>query len=115
MTKIIEKQSANHYQWGNNCDSWILVDTPALSVKQEKMPAGTKEKLHFHAKSQQFFFILKGTATFYHGDKKEIIGEQQGIAISPMVKHYIANETAAALDFLVISQPNTNNDRIDTK
>jgi hypothetical protein len=58
MNKIIDKQSANYYQWGNNCDSWILANTPALSVKLEKMPAATKEKLHFHSKAQQFFFLF---------------------------------------------------------
>jgi mannose-6-phosphate isomerase-like protein (cupin superfamily) len=113
MSKIIDKQSAIHYQWGNNCDSWILVDTPSLSIKQEKMPGNTKETLHFHSEAQQFFFILKGTATFYYDDKKEIINEQQGIHIIPMTKHFIANETSVALEFLVVSQPHTNNDRIN--
>jgi hypothetical protein len=36
----------------------------SLSVKQERMPAGTSEALHYHEHAQQFFFILKGTATF---------------------------------------------------
>ncbi len=110
---MIDKETANRYTWGNNCDSWILVDTPALSIKQEKMPGGTKEALHFHSEAQQFFFILKGTATFYYDDKKEIISEQQGIRIIPMTKHFIANETSVALEFLVVSQPDTNNDRIN--
>lgn len=111
MSKIIDKRSAEYYQWGNNCDSWILVDTPALSVKQEKMGAGTKEKFHFHSNAQQFFFILKGNATFYYDNKKEILLEKQGILIAPMTKHYIANETSETLDFLVISQPDTKHDR----
>ena len=29
------KQNAlHHYQWGNGCDGWVLVDTHTLSVKQ---------------------------------------------------------------------------------
>ena len=76
------------------------------------MPSRTKEKLHFHSKAQQFFFILKGTAKFYVADKMESVGENQGILIDPKMEHYIANETEKKLDFLVISQPTTNNDRM---
>ena len=111
MSKVIDKQSAKHYFWGDGCDSWVLVDTDGLSIKQESMPNGTKEKLHFHTNAQQFFFILKGKATFYFNDKKEIVNEQKGILIEPKAKHYIANDTDEILDFLVISQPTTNNDR----
>ena len=113
MDNIIDKQSANHYKWADNCDSWVLVNTPGLSVKLEKMPAGTKEKLHFHSNAQQFFFVLKGKAAFYCNDKKEIIEPQQGFLAKTTTRHYIANETPEELEFLVISQPDTTNDRIN--
>lgn len=29
-----------HYQWGDGCDGWNFVEESALSVKQERMPAG---------------------------------------------------------------------------
>lgn len=77
------------------------------------MPAGTKEKLHFHSRAQQIFLILKGNATFYYDDKKEIIPEQQGILITAMTKHYIANDTLEPLEFLVVSQPDMKHDRIN--
>ena len=109
--KIMDRHTAEHYLWGDNCDSWVLADTVGLSVKQESMPIGTKEKLHFHANAQQFFFILKGSATLYLEDNKVILTEQRGILIQPKTKHYIANENSEQLDFLVISQPTTNNDR----
>lgn len=109
--KIIDKQTAEHYLWGDNCDSWVLADTVGLSVKQESMPSGTKEKLHFHTNAQQFFFILKGSATFYLEGNKIIVTEQKGVLVLPKTKHFIANETIEQLDFLVISQPTTNNDR----
>ena len=111
MNKVIDKQSAEHYLWGENCDSWVLVDTFGLSVKQENMPSGTREKLHFHTNAQQFFFILKGTATFYLENEQVIVTEQKGLSIQPETKHFIANETNENLEFLVISQPTTNNDR----
>jgi mannose-6-phosphate isomerase-like protein (cupin superfamily) len=108
---MIDKNTATHYLWGEGCDSWVLVDTAGLSVKQESMPGGKKEKLHFHANAQQFFFILKGSATFYVEEDKTSLTEQKGILIQPGTKHYIANEMAEPLEFLVISQPTTNNDR----
>lgn len=113
--KIIDKQTTEHYLWGDNCDSWVLVNTVGLSVKQESMPSGTREKLHFHTNAQQFFFILKGAATFYLEGNKTTVTEQKGILIPPETKHYIANETTEQLDFLVISQPTTNNDRTTTE
>jgi len=61
--------------------------------------------------AQQFFFILRGTAIFYFDDKKETVATQKGILIPAGTKHYIANETDEELEFLVISQPSTNNDR----
>ena len=113
MNKIIDKKTAVHYLWGDKCDSWVLANTPGLSVKHERMPESSKEKLHYHTIAQQFFFILKGSAAFYYDNKKEIINEQQGLLVNPMTQHYIANETTEELEFLVISQPETSNDRIN--
>ena len=110
-TKIINKETAEHYLWGDKCDSWVLTDTVGLSVKQESMPSGTREKLHFHSNAQQFFFILKGVATFYIDEAKIIVEEYNGILIQPKSQHFIANKTDEQLDFLVISQPTTNDDR----
>jgi mannose-6-phosphate isomerase-like protein (cupin superfamily) len=110
---MIDKHTAKHYTWGDNCQSWVLADTPELSVKEEMMPPGAKEQLHYHNRVQQFFFILKGTATFYCNEKKNTVNTQQGITIAPKTKHYIANETNAELEFLIISQPSTNRDRIN--
>jgi len=77
------------------------------------MPIGTKEKLHFHSNTQQFFFILKGTATFYIDKKQKLIQENQGITIDTSIKHFIANASEKMLSFLVISQPSTNNARVN--
>ncbi|MGP8216730.1 MAG: cupin domain-containing protein [Bacteroidia bacterium] len=113
MNIVTSLNSAPHYTWGQKCCSWILVETTGLSVKQEVMPAGSKEVLHYHVKVQQFFYILKGIATFYCGDEKDTIGPHTGILIAPGTRHYIANETEHELEFLVISQPNVGNDRVN--
>lgn len=110
--EIKDKSNAEYYSWGDRCDSWVLVDSEELSIKQESMPAKAKEKRHFHSKAQQFFFILKGTATFDIESEKYTVIAQQGLQIKPNTKHFIANDSDSQLDFLVISQPSTNKDRI---
>ncbi len=112
---MIDKHTAPHYTWGNGCDAWVLADTPSLSIKQEAMPAGSQETLHFHAAAKQFFFILGGTANLYVNDEKQLLKEGQGLLVGSKAKHFIANESEEPLSFLVISQPSTEGDRIDVK
>jgi mannose-6-phosphate isomerase-like protein (cupin superfamily) len=90
------------------------VEEDTLSVKQEQMPAGTSEQLHYHEKAMQFFFILKGIATFEIEGNKIEIKQQQGLHIKPGLHHRIINNTKDELEFLLCSQPSALNDRITT-
>ncbi|MFC3159573.1 Mannose-6-phosphate isomerase, cupin superfamily [Chryseobacterium arachidis] len=108
---IQSKNNSKHYIWGNGCDSWILRDSQNLSIKQEIMPSGTAEKLHFHEFTEQFFYILKGEAIFYINEEKFSVKASESITILSKTKHYISNESAEDLEFLVISNPSTHNDR----
>lgn len=112
-SKVVDKKNSAHYTWGDACHSWVLANSVGLSVKQEVMPPGSKEVLHFHHKAQQFFYVLSGEATFYSGTHKFTLKPLQGIAVHPMNKHYIANETKSDIEFLVISQPTIGNDRVN--
>ena len=111
--KVTDKQTAEYYSWGNHCLGWILAESDMLSIKQELMPGKTREQLHFHEHACQFFFILRGRATFHAENRQHELKEQQGIMIPPATRHFIANETNEELEFLVISQPLTSNDRIN--
>ena len=113
MKKVSAQEPLKHYQWGDACDGWNFVEEPSLSVKQERMPAGTSEALHYHEHAQQFFFILKGVATFEIENETVIIEEQEGIYIRPGQKHRIINHTGSEIEFLLSSQPSTQNDRIN--
>jgi len=105
----------NHYSWGDDCYGWTFVDTEALSVKQELMPSDTAEKLHYHEKATQFFFILKGGAEFFIDGETIELREQQGIEISPKQPHFIANKNSTDLEFILYSYPSTSHDRIEIK
>jgi mannose-6-phosphate isomerase-like protein (cupin superfamily) len=111
--KVVNKTNVRQYKWGADCESWVLSEMPGLSVKQERMRAGTKEQLHYHQYATQFFFVLKGIATFYVEDEKIILNEQDGLTIKSTMKHFVINESDETIEFLVVSQPDTSNDRIN--
>lgn len=113
MSAIGKHNSLHHYKWGNNCDGWVLLDTETLSVKQERMPAQTSEALHYHEKAQQFFFILKGIATFEVENETYTVYAQQGSHIEAGKKHRIINNTVEDMEFILSSQPSTNTDRFN--
>jgi mannose-6-phosphate isomerase-like protein (cupin superfamily) len=110
---IRSKHNSEHYIWGNDCDSWVLNGSNNLSVKQEKMPAGAAEKLHFHERAEQVFYILKGEAMLYINNGKFQVKAGESISIQPGSKHFISNESEDEIEFLVISSPSTHNDRIE--
>jgi mannose-6-phosphate isomerase-like protein (cupin superfamily) len=113
MEKVSKQQSLHHYIWGEACDGWSLLNTETLSIKQERMPAETSEQLHYHKEAQQFFFILKGTATFEINGESVEVNEQEGIHIQNGIEHRIMNNTKNDLEFILSSQPSTKNDRIN--
>jgi len=104
---------ASHYKWGDDCYGWNYIDTDALSVKQELMPPDTSEQLHYHEKSTQVFFILKGKAVFTIDGVETELKPEQGIEIKPGQKHFISNKERSDLEFILYSSPSTKNDRIN--
>ncbi|MEO8884441.1 MAG: cupin domain-containing protein [Mucilaginibacter sp.] len=110
-----KSQCLEHYTWGDDCHGWTFVDTEALSVKQELMPPDTAEKLHYHEKATQFFFILKGRAKFVIDGEDVELREQQAIQINPKQQHFIANNQNTDLEFILYTYPSAKNDRIDIK
>lgn len=104
---------SDHYYWGNGCHCKVLLDTESLSVKRETMPPNTKEIMHFHEQATQVFYIESGRATFYLDGQKTVVNNGEHLVIGRNVRHFIENEFADMLEFIVISQPSTTNDRIE--
>ncbi len=110
-TMVVSIHNAVHYIWGDNCDGWHLLKTETLSVIQEKMPPATSEKLHFHTHAQQLFYILSGTAAFEIEGQIIIVNAKESLHVTKGIKHCIANKSDEDLNFLLISEPDSNSDR----
>ncbi len=78
---MVDRQTAQHYSWGSGCDGWHLVQTPALSVIEERMPPGTSEIRHYHQKANQFFYVLRGTLNI------NVEGNELALKIWPGLAH----------------------------
>lgn len=112
---VISKATAEKYKWGDQCEAWVLLDKPELSIKQERMPGETSEILHEHCKAQQFFYILHGQAKMKINNESYQLKAGEGIHIASGCKHKIINESKEELEFLVISEPTTKGDRNELK
>ena len=107
----ITTQNAEHYKWGDNCDGWHFLKTNSLGVIRERMPAATREQLHFHKISKQLFYILSGKARFEIGGEEIFVNAGESLYIPAGIVHKIANDTKHELEFLVISEPPSHSDR----
>ena len=111
MIKSIK--NAEHYLWGENCDGWHLLKSESLSVIQERMPFGTAERRHFHNSSQQLFYVLSGTASFEMEEEVLQINPGESIHVQKGKPHCIANSGTEDLEFIVISEPKAQGDRVE--
>jgi mannose-6-phosphate isomerase-like protein (cupin superfamily) len=107
----IDRASAPHYGWGEGCDGWRLLQTESLSVIAERMPAGTVEHRHRHARAEQFFFVLSGELTVEREGLVHVVSAGAGLNIPPGVAHEVRNTGISPAEFLVISQPPSHSDR----
>jgi uncharacterized cupin superfamily protein len=82
-----------------------------LSVIEERMPPGTSEARHWHARARQFFYVLAGTLTIeVEGVVHQLIA-RTGLELPPGTAHQALNRTTDDVEFLVISEPPSHGDR----
>jgi mannose-6-phosphate isomerase-like protein (cupin superfamily) len=100
-----------HYTWGDGCDGWHLVRAAGLSVIEERMPPGTREQRHWHARALQVFYVLAGTLTLEVEGVRHELGPRTAIELPQGTAHQAFNETSSDVEFLVISMPPAQGDR----
>ena len=113
MPRIVDVTTGKRYQWGSASEGWHLLDRPELSVIQERVPPGDRERRHFHSKARQFFYVLDGRAVLEMDGTRFELGVGQGLEIPPGAAHQFINESQSAVTFLVVSCPHSHGDRTD--
>jgi mannose-6-phosphate isomerase-like protein (cupin superfamily) len=113
VAHIVDIDSCEPYQWGAKSEGWRLLDRADLSVIQERVPSGDRERRHFHTHARQFFFVLDGEAVIEIDGVRFPLKAGQGIDVDPGTPHQFMNESSAAVSFLVISAPRSHGDRTD--
>ncbi|THF69807.1 cupin domain-containing protein [Deinococcus sp. Arct2-2] len=100
---IVSLATSLHYTWADICNGWHLLQSPTLSVIQERMPPDTAEIKHKHSWVRQFFYVLSGELTLKLEGEVFKLGPQQGLEIVPGRVHQARNESDGPVEFLVIS------------
>lgn len=67
---IVSIETPSTTDGGDSSDGWHLLKSDDLSVIEELVPPGEKERRHYHQTAQQFFYVLSGQAVI------EISGKQ---------------------------------------
>ena len=97
--------TAQQYAWGNDCEGWHLVRAASLSVIEERMPPGTSEIRHWHARARQFFYVLSGTIMMEVEGVRHELSAGVGIELPSGTAHQARNNGHDDARFLVISSP----------
>lgn len=108
-------RTASAYRWGQGCDGWHLMRAAGLSIIEERMPPGTREVRHWHARATQFFYVLAGTLTLEVEGTVHQLTPRTGIELPQGIAHQAINESDADVEFLVISTPPAQGDRIEAE
>lgn len=104
-------QNAEHYNWKTVCDGWYLAKNSRYTVISEKMPPATREDMHRHKFSDQFFYLLSGHAEMMVEDEKIDLYENEGIEIKSGIWHQMINNSDQETCFLVFSSPDSHGDK----
>jgi len=107
----ISTGNAEHYRWGESCDGWHLLAGKDLSVIEERMPPGTAEQRHRHARARQFFYLLEGEAVLELEAARYQLRRGEGLHVPPGTAHQMHNVSMADVRFLVVSSPKSHGDR----
>lgn len=107
------KEHAPRYDWGDGCEGWHLLRASTLSVIEERMPPATSEVRHWHARARQFFYVLDGTLTLEVEGVVHQLPARTGLELPPGTAHQAFNQSGAAVEFLVVSEPPSHGDRHD--
>lgn len=108
---VVSIFNTEYFRWGTTTDAWRLLESPNLSITQERIPPGEQEPRHYHH-AQQFIFILFGQASIEIDNQVYQLRSRQGIEIRGSSPHQLRNDGVHELVYLVISAPSVKSDRL---
>lgn len=111
--KCINRDNAEHYKWGKNCDAWHLLSTRRLSVIEELMPPGAAEEPHYHRYATQLFYLLEGRIRFTLATETTEMTPGEAVHVLPGVVHKLENIGDSDAVLLVVSSPESHSDRYE--
>lgn len=112
---IKNTSNAEHYDWGKVCDGWRLLDRSDLSVIQERIPPGAGEITHYHQRARQLFYVLSGELQIQIAERLFHLSPSDSLEVPPGSQHRVRNVGNVDANFLVISSPTTQGDRVNVE
>ena len=82
-----------------------------LGVIEERMPPGTAERRHRHARSRQFLYVLAGEVTLELEGETHRLQPGEGLHVPPGAAHQVRDDIDAEVRFIVMSAPKSHGDR----
>lgn len=107
----IDRTNAEHYVWNENCDGWRLLSQGDIAVIEERMPAGSKDHVHKHARSTQLFYVLSGELQVVIEGKTFTAKAGQSLHVARGEAHNLQNVSSADAVYLSIATPAIHDDR----
>lgn len=75
------------------------------SLAEARLPPGGSTTPHFHARTEEIYYILAGEGRMRIGEEQRSVGPGDAIAIPPGAEHTITNTGTEVLKFLCCCAP----------
>lgn len=75
------------------------------SLAEATLPPGAATDAHYHPRTEEIYYILRGTGRMRIAGEERAVGPGDGIAIPPGAPHRIENSGSADLVFLCCCAP----------
>lgn len=75
------------------------------TLAEARLPAGGRTTPHYHAKTEEIYYILEGAGLMRVGREEAAVGPGDAIAIPPGASHQITNTGDGTLRFLCCCAP----------
>ena len=76
-----------------------------ISIARARVPANTRSTPHWHARTEEVYFIISGEAHAFIGGQRYELGPGDALCIPTGQIHHLENNGAEPVDYLAICCP----------